>query len=249
MKMMLTAAAALAVAASAQAAVTGVVWRAVDNSVGNPGMDAVGGAPGWNALSQYTFDLILMGDAGQRINGINMGDAAFPNASPFALYTNGNVFNHPLGSNIRSTNFENVPGFNAIRYDTYVALEGSIAASVSFAGVADLAANGTTDQVMRATWFTTDNVTLDANGEMRIMRVTVGYQMGFDPFASGSGAFLGTLGVGGLEAGNNESRIEVGLPGGVLTELVIGNAFELVPTPGATALFGLAGLAGLRRRR
>lgn len=245
MKMMLTAAAALAVAASANAAVTGVIWRPVDNTVGNPGGDAVGGAPGWNALSQYTFDLILQGDAGQRINGINMGDAAFPNAAPFALYTNGTVYNHPLGSNIRSTAFENVAGFNAIRYDTYVALEGSSAASVSFAGGADLSGTG---GVLRATWFTTDNVTLDANGEMRIMRVTVGYQNGFDPFAMGSGAFLGTLGVPGLEAGSNESRIEVGLPGGVLTELVVGNAFE-VPTPGATALMGLAGLVGLRRRR
>lgn len=80
------------------------------------------------------------------------------------------------------------------------------------------------------------------------MRVTVGYQQGFDPFAQGSGAFLGTLGIPGLEGGSNESRIEVGLPGGVLTELVVGNAFE-IPTPGATALMGLAGLVGLRRRR
>ena len=240
MKMMLTAAAALAVAASAQAAVTGVIWRAVDNTVGAPGSDGFAGAQ-WNALTQYTFDLILMGDAGQRVNGVNMGDANFPNAAPFALYTNGTIFNHPFGSNVRSTAFEPAPGFNAIQYDTYVALGDVPAGNISFAGGANLTGAG---GVLRATWFTTENATLDANGEMRIMRVTVGYAGG-----APEGAFLGTLGVGGLEAGSNQSSIEVGLPGGVLTSLVVGNAFELVPTPGATALFGLAGLAGLRRRR
>jgi len=256
MTKMIIAAAALAVAASANAAVTGVVWRVVGSapSASMPGLPAHAGAPGsdgfagaqWNALSQYTFDLILQGDAGQRINGINMGDSAFPNAAPFALYTNGTVFNHSFGSNLRSAAFEAVPGFNAIQYDTYVAL-GSAAPGpgVSFAGGADLTGTG---GVLRATWFTTDNATLDANGEMRIMRVTVGYTAGFDPFASDSGAYLGTLGIAGLEGGAPQSSIQVGLPAGELADLVVGNAFE-VPTPGATALMGLAGLVGLRRRR
>ena len=237
MTKMITAAAALAVAASAQAAVTGVVWRSVDNTVGAPGTDAFAGAA-WNALTQYTFDLILQGDAGQRINGINMGDSNFPNAAPFALYTNGTVFNHPFGGNTQSaTEF---PPFNAMTYDTFVDLGGTQATpAISFAGGVAL-----TGPTLRATWFTTDNTVLDANGEMRIMRVTVGYAGG-----APADAFLGTLGIGGLEAGVPQSSIEVGLPAGVLTTLVVGNAFELVPTPGATALFGLAGLAGLRRRR
>ena len=241
MTKMIIAAAALAVAASANAAVTGVVWRSVANGAaqGSPNF------PGQAGNTLYTFDLILQGDVGQRINGINMGDSNFPNAAPYALYTNGAVANHQFGSNLRSAAFEGV--FPDIAFDTYVALgSDNPGPGVSFAGGANLTGTG---GVLRATWFTTDNAVLDANGEMRIMRVTVGYASSFDPFATGSGAFLGTLGVGGLEAGSPQSSIQVGLPAGVLTDLVVGNAFELVPTPGATALFGLAGLAGLRRRR
>ncbi|MBL0922368.1 MAG: hypothetical protein IBJ10_09610 [Phycisphaerales bacterium] len=241
MTKMIIAAAALAVAGSAQAAVTGVIWRPVANAPaqGSPNF------PGQAGNTIYTFDLILQGDAGQRINGINMGDSAFPNAAPYALYTNGAVANHQLGGNVRSTAFEGF--FPDIAFDTFVAL-GSDAPgpAISFAGGTNLSGVG---GVLRATWFTTDNATLDASGEMRIMRVSVGYVSSFDPFAKGSGAFLGTLGIGGLEVGSPESSIQVGLPGGVLTDLVVGNAFQEVPAPGAAALMGLAGLAGLRRRR
>jgi len=230
--------AAALVATSAQAAVTGVVWRVVDNTVGAPGSDAFAGAQ-WNALSQYTVDLILQGDAGQRINGINMGDSNFPNAAPFALYTNGTVFNHSFGSNVQSaTEF---PPFNAMAYDTYVDLGGTQATpAISFAGGTDLSGAG---GVLRATWFTTDNAVLDANGEMRIMRITVGYAPGFDPFTQQ--AYLGTL-----QGVSPVSSLEVGLPGGELATLVIGNAFSLTPpTPGTAALLGIAGVSGLRRRR
>lgn len=241
MKKILAAAAMLAVAGAANAAVSGVIWRPVDNSSG-------AGDAQWDALAgnQFTFDLVLLGDAGQRINGINMGDAAFPDAAPFALFTNGSVFNHTLGSNVRNAAFENLPGFTGLRFDTFVAMGSDVPGpTISFAGQVDLNANGTTDTVMRATWFTTDNAVLDANGEMRILRVTVSYADGFDPYVDGG--VLGTQGVIGQEGGA-QSSIQVGLPGGELANLVIGNAFE-IPTPGATALLGLAGLVGLRRRR
>ncbi len=239
-----------AAASSAQAAVTGVTWRQVDNSVGYPMGDSFVGA-NWNSVSRVTFDLILLGDAGQRINGINMGDAAFPNAAPFALYTNGAVFNHPFGSNVRSTAFENLPNFNALRYDTFVALDGSSAPIISFAGVADVDANGTTDQAMRATWFTTDSVTLDANGEMRIMRVTVGYDIlqlppDFDAFLGTNNVLGGELFTG--QRGELDSIIEVGLPGGELVQFLVGDAFY-PPAPGTTILLSLAAATGLRRRR
>ncbi|MBL0922364.1 MAG: hypothetical protein IBJ10_09590 [Phycisphaerales bacterium] len=222
----------------ANAAVTGVTWRVVDNTVGNPGGDSFAGAV-WNSLNQYTFDLILQGDAGQRINGINMGDSNAPAATPYFISTNGTVFNHALGSNVRSAAFE--PAFSALQYDTFVALGSTVPGpGISFAGGQNL--NGPT---LRATWFTTDNAVLDANGEMRIMRVTVGYANGFNPYTQGG--FLGTLGVIG-QTGVDASTIEIGLPGGALQTLTVGNAFE-VPAPAATALMGLAGLAGLRRRR
>ena len=224
----------------ANAAITGVTWRQVDNTVGAPGSDAFAGAV-WNAMNQYTFDLILLGDAGQRVNGINMGDANAPAATPYFIQTNGATFNHAFGGNVRSTAFEAAPGFNAIQYDTYVAMGDLAAANISFAGGVDLSTNGTSDQFMRATWFTTSETVLNAQGEMRIMRVTVGYAQGFDPFTQGG--FLGTSGVGAGDA----STIEIGLPGGALQVVTVGNAF--IPAPGAMALAGLAGLAGLRRRR
>ncbi len=234
----------LAAAGVANAAVTGVTWRVVGDPsmphAGNPGSDNIAGAT-WNALNQYTFDLILLGDAGQRVNGVNMGDSSAPAATPYFISTNGTVFNHALGGNTRSGNFENIPGFNAIRYDTFVALGSDVPGpAISFAGGTSL--NGPT---MRSTWFTTDNAVLDANGEMRIMRVTVGYANGFNPYTDGG--FLGTVGVIG-QAGNDASTIEIGLPGGALQVLTVGNAFE-IPAPGAAALMGLAGLAGIRRRR
>ena len=233
-----SAASAIVLAASAHGAVTGFTWRLVDNTAGAPGADGFAGAQ-WNALDQYTFDLILHGDHGQRINGVNMGDANAPAATPFALHTNMTVFNHPFGGNVRSAAFEPAPGFNAMRYDTFVALGSVPAANISFAGGVDLSgANG----VLRATWFTTENATLDANGEMRILRVTVGVPIGMNP--SGNGYFLGTTGL----PGSPISSAEIGLPGGVLTTLVIPSGF-VPPTPGAAALFGVVGLAGLRRRR
>jgi hypothetical protein len=232
----------LALAGAANAAITGVTWRPVDNTVGNPGGDSFAGAT-WNAMTQYTFDLVLLGDAGQRVNGVNMGDSAAPGATPYFISTNGTIFNHSFGGNTRSAAFEAVPGFNAIQYDTYVALGSSAPGpAISFAGGASL-----THPTMRATWFTTDEALLDANGEMRIMRVTVGYANGFNPYTDGG--FLGTLGIPGQGVGTDQSSIEVGLPGGALQQLVVGNAFEIVPAPGAAALMGLAGLAGIRRRR
>ena len=239
----LSVSALLAVAGAANAAVTGVTWRVVDNSVGNPGSDGFAGSV-WNALNQYTFDLILQGDAGQRINGINMGDSAAPGATPYFISTNGTIFNHSFGGNTRSASFEAVPGFNAIQYDTFVAL-GSTAPGpgISFAGGASL-----TSPTMRATWFTTDNAVLDANGEMRILRVTVGLPSATDPSGQPFPYYLGTHHIPGFSP---ISSIEVGLPAGQLTSLIIPNALGPLtpPTPGTAALLGIAGVAGMRRRR
>lgn len=226
-------------AGAANAAVSGVVWRTVDNST------AAGDAQ-WGAFlpasTKYTFDLILQGDAGQRINGINMGDAAAPQV-PFGIQHNGSIFNHLFGTNLRSAAFEAVPGFQGIAFDTFVAMGSTTPGpTISFAGTADLS-----NSPLRATWFTTDNAVLDANGEMRIMRVTIAFaDAGFDPYTDGG--ILGTPGIIGAEGGTMESRIEVGLPGGELQVLTVGNAFE-IPAPGAAFVAGLAGLVGLRRRR
>lgn len=234
-------AALLACSAQSHAAVTGIFWRQVNNTVGAPGADAFAGAQ-WNALDQYTFDLMLRGDAGQRINGINMGNANPPTLR--GLYTNGVVFNHSFGGNVQST--IEFPPFNAMAYDTYVDLGGTPTTPViTFVGSSDLSGGG---GAIRAHWQTANTALLDANGEMRIMRVTVGLPAG--SIAFGGGFILGTGGLPGLWYGNPpQSSLEVELGNGNLRSFVIGNAFELVPAPGAVTLLGVAGLAAARRRR
>jgi len=226
------------ITSAAHAAVTGAIWRQVNNTIGNPGADSFMG-PQWNALSWFTFDLYLQGDQGQLINGINL-------TSPFGVHTNGSVFNHSLGGNVQSA-FEFAP-FNAMAYDTYVALGGSAAAPIiSFTGGVNLSGS---PGPLQAMWSTSPAVAIDSSGEFRIMRVTVGYLIGFDPFDPTSGGYLGTSGVAGLYFGNGPvSSLQVQLPNGEVASFVIGNAFEPIPTAGAAALLGVAGGAGLRRRR
>ncbi len=243
----------LFLASSAPAAVTGVAWRIVAEDTGlwnrpyqgSPQNDAFDGAA-WTSLTRVTCDLYLIGTPGQRINGVNMGDASAPNATPYAIYTNAAIFNHALGSNVQSvTEF---PPFNAMQYDTFVDLGGTQSTpTISFAGGVDLDASGGSTQAIRATWFTTDEATLDQDGRMRILRVTIGVPIGSSPWFDGF--FLGTPGVPGQESGSEPvSRIEVGLPNGELVELIVGTALY-PPAPGTTVLLGLAAATGLRRRR
>jgi len=226
-----------------------LAWRIVAEDTGlfslpyqgMPENDATDGAA-WSSLTRVTCDLYLRGMPGQRIHGIDMGDGAFSQASPFSMHTNGTVFNHSLGSHLRSGAME-IPPFNAMQYDTYLDLGG---ATISIPGSVDLNANGATDQDIRATWFTTDVATLDAAGEMRLMRITVGWST--NPWTS-SGFFLGTPSLSpALDAGSPVSQLRVFLPAGEFVDLTIGNAMNF-PTPGASALAAIAGLAGLRRRR
>lgn len=232
--------AGVALAGASSAAVNGLEWRMVDNTIGNPGSDPFSGAA-WSGFDRYTFDLILTGDAGQMVNGINLGDSNAPNATPYALYTNGDVFNHQFGGNTEG--FPPLP-FAAVPYDTFVDLGAAHNSSnISFAGGVDLDNAGAVPGVMRATWFTTTPAVMDANGELRIMRVSVGLPGGSDPF-DGSWYLGGTPGV---NAGVETSRLQVGLPAGALADFDIPNAF--IPAPGAVAAFGMLGLAGLRRRR
>lgn len=235
--------AAALVAPSAPAAVTGVYWNQVDNDIGNPQNDAFAGAQ-WSALTQVTFDLFLMGDPGERIRGINMGDPGDPASSPFVIRTDGMVFNHPFGSDVRSS--IEFPPFGALAYDTYVDLGGGVATPViSFVEPADLTANGTTDQEIRGRWFTDDEAVLDDNGLMRILRVTVGYDLNV-PFTQHP--FLGTPQDCSGTMGEMESWIQVELWGGELVSLQVFDALPCIPSPSAAALLGVAGLAGVRRR-
>lgn len=227
MRNVISVAALLVAAGAANAAITGLAWRSVDNSA------AVNGTNGWNSTNK-TFDLYVLGAVGDVINGVSAGGDNNPN---FGInVAGGTVYNHPLGGNTRSFAFEGF--FPEIRFDTYACYGGTAGAdgqATQFAGTIDLIG---ADGRINFSSFTQPPAALTADalapggGSIRVLRVSV----------SASTTHLG----GVVGAGSNTSRVQVGLPGGVVADFVLGNA---IPAPGAAALFGLAGLAVARRRR
>lgn len=176
-----------------------------------------------------------------------MGNSTDPATTHLALYTNGSVFNHDWGGDVQS-NVEFAP-LNAMRYDTYVDLGGSVSTpTISIVGDPDLDADGVTDRALRAHWLA-ESGAISVNGEVRLLRVTVGYELGFDPWLWNSGAYLGSP-PPWAGAQDPDSMLRVIFMDGSQVDLTIGNAFEVTPpAPGAAALLGIAGAAGLRRRR
>ncbi len=216
----------LGVVGAANAAITGTAWVAVPNAVWAPtgvapGADPVAGAL-WNSAAWQTYDLVLLGNAGDLVNGVNIGGAV---ADPYQINLGGaSVFNHPAGSDQRS--FGTEPFFSAVGFDTYATYGGDDFTNGhpfgGFAGTVNLTGAG---GVIRFTSFAAagNPAAVGANGQLRVLRLTV----------ANIGSSTGT------------GSLEVGLPGGALAVFNIGP----VPTPGAAALLGLAGLAGIRRRR
>ncbi len=254
MKKFLSVAALIAVAGAANAAVTGFAWREIPNTVGarpgsNPANDATHGDPSgggdgvWTGRTWRTFDLLVIGAVGDIVNGVSFGG----DNGPQRIFTNGAIFNHDLGSNTRSSlSAERAVGNAALLFDTYAEFGGraepgqggtsnanpgtnTIGSFGGFAGVINLTgAGGQLQFTSFAPAGTPAVLVADAvyGGSLRVLRVTV----------DAAATFLG----GGNSTGG------VGLPGGVVGNFAVGNA---LPTPGAVALMGLAGIAAGRRRR
>ncbi len=215
-------------AGAANAAITGAMWVEVPNATWAPtgvapSADPIAGAA-WAAQPYRTFDLMLLGSAGDLVNGVNLGGAA---ADPYQINTGGGViFNHSAGGDQRSMALEGL--FSAMGFDTYATYGGNDTTAGhpfgGFAGTVNLTGAG---GVIRFTSFAAagNPAAVGANGMMRVLRVSVA---NFNASTGGAGS------------------LEVGLPGGALATFQVG---PWIPTPGATALLGLAGLAGLRRRR
>lgn len=224
-KFVVSAGALLMLAGAVNATITAAVWREVNNASG-AGDPFAPGFPG----SFRTFDLFLVGDTvGEAVNAVNAG--FLNSAEPFRINTVGTIFHHQFGGDSRAAAEPGLaPSFHAVPYDTFVTFGGSsavVGAFGGFAGTPDLSGNNGN---LRATWFapagSPAHLAAGLNiAELWIMRVSI------------SGTQLGGAG----------SSIQVGTPTDALIVLQVANAF--IPTPGATALLGLAGLTGLRRRR
>lgn len=226
MKSVLSTAALLVVAGAANAAVTGFAWREVSNT----NSPYPGGAPTTLPAGTRTYDLYVIGNTvGDVINGVNFGGDGSTNHINVA---GGAVYNHPLGGDTRSFAFETF--FPDIVFDTFATFGGGPTTngqSTQFAGAVNLTGAG---GELRFTSFTQPPAALTAAtfgshvAEIWVLRASL----------TGTAA----------SAGGGNSVGEIGLAGGALLSAAV-NFTPNVPTPGAAALLGLAGLAGARRRR
>lgn len=226
-KSVLSTAALLVLAGAANAAVTGFAWREVANGnspyPGNPATTLPAGT--------RTYDLYVVGNTvGDVINGVNFGGDGSVNH--INVGGGGAVYNHPLGGDTRSFAFETF--FPDIVFDTFATFGGTATTNgqgTQFAGPVNLTGAG---GELRFTSFTQPPAALTAGtfgshaAQIWVLRLSL----------TGTAAFGG----GGNSVG------EIGLAGGALLSAAVPFTPN-VPTPGAVALFGLAGLAGARRRR
>ncbi len=236
---MLTAAAALTIAGSALAVPQGAFWTEVDNSAGFA-PDLTG--PTSSLTGFRTFDLFVQLEAGDVVTAADFGIAG-PNSG---LSTNQSVYNHPAGGDAAT----GVLGFNAnVVFDTFLAmgnLDGTAGQiSVQSFDISDLSAIVAVWNPNAPGGFT--EALPDGGNVMHLARFSV-TSAGLLGDATGDGGLGETLG-GQLflsgEGPNGTFGREIAANGVV----DVPNAFPPVPTPGAMALFGLAGAAATRRRR
>lgn len=209
----------------------GTIWRQVDNR-----FSSANGAPTGLAGNWFTYDLFLTGDAGTRVNAINMGYAADPSVHSEYIYINGTVYQHPGNSGHFAPPPIAFPYDPALEFDSYFALGQIPANEMATVG----GSVNTSGFAMRGIWFALPGgeqwpAHIDDSGEMLLMRLTVSSD------TTQVGGFSSRIQIGTIIGGDpTEPTVFVSVP--VSTLLVI-------PSPAAAGVFALAGLALARRRR
>lgn len=218
----ITAAAALTIAGSAMAIPTGAHWVQVDNSVNIAGTGSQAFADAW-----CTFDLFLSYEAGDVGAAFDFGIAG----ANIGVSTDGTVFD---GNTFSTDSVAGNIGFAGLvgnlEYDSAVTVNGGTVAFVDVVGEINFNPAGFT-----GAWFVNPAQAPSDGLDMWVARITVSSDatfLGGQMFVSGTGP-NGAFGQGG----DNLLLGVVNIP----------NA--KIPTPGALALFGLAGAAAIRRRR
>jgi len=201
-------------------------WIEIDNSVS----PATGTSPSTDLQSPFdpsmarTYRLVLFGDAsvqGERIDAVNFGGVGGSGITGIVVAPEaGTIYNHSSGGNVRSTALE---GFlPAVYFDTYAMFGDTAPSGISFANTPNF-----TSSPITGIWFGVPGVgtIMGAEGVALIQITLVG----------GDGVSMGGNGSNMQVSGMNFPPITLDVPA--------------VPTPGAVALLGLAGLATARRRR
>lgn len=225
------AAAALIFAGSALALPQGAFWTEVA-IVDDPG-DAT------NMAGLRTFDLWVTMEAGDVLNAADFGIAG-PN---IGLSTTQTVFNHPFGNDLEPTAFF-LGAFPDLEWDTYLAM-GDLNGDLG-----EITVQSANWAVITAVWnpnapggFSTASP--NSGLDLILARITVSSAGGFGDFTGlfeflGGELFVSGSGPNGL-FGQQIADLQLGV-------VTVPNAFP-IPTPGAVALFGLAGCVVTRRRR
>ena len=228
----ITAAAALTIAGSAIAVPQGAYWVEVDNSAGNT-PDLVGG----DTTGQRTFDLFVTLEAGDVLFAADFGVAG-PNTG---LTTTQTIWNHPTGSDLQQV----PPAFAAnVEFDTFLAM-GDLDGTD---GQISIQSFNDAGPLIGGVW------NPNAPGGFTSAGPSSGNDFWMARFTlSSSGGFGAETGL--LEILGGQMFLSGDGPNGEFGQSVpatgvinVPNAFP-VPTPGAVALFGLAGAAATRRRR
>jgi len=230
----ITAAAALAFAGSALAAPLGAFWVERDNSAG-----AVADGTGFSTAGTRTFDLFVELEPGDVLFAADFGIAG-PNAG---LSTTQTIAQHLTGGDTAPAGPPAPFELNK-EWDTHVALGDATFGSVSLpVGAIDWDPTG-----FSGAWSVAvpnpGQANPDNGNAAWIARITLSSAGAFGDNTAPLGEFLGgEFFVSGESADGTDFGGSVASTGVVS----VGNAF--VPTPGAMALFGLAGVAATRRRR
>lgn len=209
----------------------GTTWRQVDNR-----FSSANGAPTGLRGAWLTYDLYLTGDAGTRINAINMGYAADPSVHSEYLYINGTVYQHPNNPGHFAPPAIAFPYDAALEFDSYFALGDIPATEMAVVG----GSVNTSGLAMRGIWFALPGgaqwpARIDDSGEMLLMRLTVSTD------TTQIGGFSSRFQIGTIIGGNPTEPTEfISVPVSMLL---------IVPSPSAAGVFALAGLALMRRRR
>jgi len=226
-------AAGLLCACAAHARPLGAFWVEVDNSAGNT-PDMVGG----DTTGTRTFDLFVQLEAGDVVYVADFGIAG-PNDG---LSTTQTVWQHPTGGDVATVNPQ--PFEANVVWDTHVALGdltnlGQISTPVGPIDWDPAGFEGAWSASVGGQGFANP----DNGNAMWLARITVSSAGAFGENTTALGEYLGGEFFVSGEGPNGQFPNSVAAKGVVS----VGNAF--IPTPGAMALFGLAGMAAVRRRR
>lgn len=232
---LLGALALLVSAGTSSAAITGHRWEVVDNSTYTLGSN--NGNPSGLASNIYTFDLYLQDNGVDPLTALDSNDSGI-NPNDGLAITGGTFHQVQLfgSDNDLPPSLAEAEFLPALEFDTYVALGPLTDAQILVASDIDFGVAGGTR--LRGVWSPNpgsgvgSTVPTDENGEIFVGRFSIVLGPGFDP----NTAFFG-------------GEILAALASGTPQIVTIGNAFDAIPSPGGAALFGLAGLTAMRRRR